>query len=234
QQGFGPREQINQNSAYLDGSLIYGEHACQAKDLRSYDGKLNVTLMPGRKDLLPNTPTHPECRSRYCFVAGDGRASEQPGLTAMHTILMREHNRLAEQLVQINPHWNDEQLFQHARRIMVGQWQHIVYNEFLPRLLGLNAVNLYGLKLSPTGYYKGYNDNCKPNIMTEFATAAYRIGHSLLRPFIPRLAMHTILMREHNRLAEQLVQINPHWNDEQLFQHARRIMVGQWQHIVYN
>ncbi|KAI5698979.1 hypothetical protein M8J75_014772 [Diaphorina citri] len=204
QQGFGPREQINQNSAYLDGSLIYGEHACQAKDLRSYDGKLNVTLMPGRKDLLPNTPTHPECRSRYCFVAGDGRASEQPGLTAMHTILMREHNRLAEQLVQINPHWNDEQLFQHARRIMVGQWQHIVYNEFLPRLLGLNAVNLYGLKLSPTGYYKGYNDNCKPNIMTEFATAAYRIGHSLLRPFIPRLGPNHellsdghVLLRDH-------------------------------------
>uniref|UniRef100_A0A8D8Z3T8 Peroxidasin n=1 Tax=Cacopsylla melanoneura TaxID=428564 RepID=A0A8D8Z3T8_9HEMI len=187
QQGFGPREQLNQNSAFLDASLIYGEHACGARDLRAFDGKLNVTVMPDRKDLLPNTPSHPECRSRYCFVAGDGRASEQPGLTAIHTILMREHNRMAEQLAQINPHWNDEQLFQQTRRIMVAQWQHVVYNELLPRLLGLNAVNLYGLKLSATGYYKGYNDQCRPNIMAEFATAAYRIGHSMLRPFIPRL-----------------------------------------------
>jgi len=86
---------------------------------------------------------------------GDGRASEQPALTALHTIFMREHNRLVDGLHAINPHWDDERLFQHARRILVGATQHITYNEFLPRVLGWNAVNLYGLKLHSQGYYKG-------------------------------------------------------------------------------
>lgn len=139
---------------------------------------------------MPQSPSHPECKapSGYCFIAGDGRASEQPGLTVIHTLLMREHNRIVEGLRGVNPHWNGEQLFDHARRINVAINQHIVYNEFLPRVLSWNAVNLYGLKLLPTGYYKDFNPSCNPAIVTEFASAAFRIGHSLLRPHIPRLS----------------------------------------------
>ena len=88
-------------------------------------------------------------------VAGDGRASEQPALTALHTIFMREHNRLVDGLHVMNPHWDDERLYQHGRRILTAVTQHITYNEFLPRILGWNAINLYELKLRPQGYYKG-------------------------------------------------------------------------------
>jgi len=88
-------------------------------------------------------------------VAGDGRASEQPALTALHTIFMREHNRLVDGLHVMNPHWDDERLYQHGRRILTAVSQHITYNEFLPRILGWNAINLYELKLRPQGYYKG-------------------------------------------------------------------------------
>ena len=53
-----------------------------------------------------------ECRistpNLHCFHAGDGRANEQPGLTVMHTLWMREHNRLANELRTINPGWSDE------------------------------------------------------------------------------------------------------------------------------
>ncbi|XP_069697432.1 uncharacterized protein [Periplaneta americana] len=191
QQHLGAREQINQNSAFLDASQIYGEHSCQARELRSYGGRLNVTRHPIKgKDLLPQSPVHPECKapSGYCFIAGDGRASEQPALTAIHTLFMREHNRLVSGLHVVNPHWDDERLYQNARRILTAVYQHIAYNEFLPRILGWNAVNLYELKLRPQGYYKGYNPSCNPNIVNEFAAAAFRIGHSLLRPHIPRLS----------------------------------------------
>lgn len=190
QQTIGPREQINQNSAFVDASQIYGENGCICQKLRGFSGRMNSTIHPTKgKELLPLSPSHPECKSAsgYCFIAGDGRASEQPGLTAIHTIFLREHNRLLEGLRGVNPHWNSEQLFNHARRIVSAQNQHIVYNEFLPRILSWNAVNLYGLKLLPQGYYKDYNPSCNPAIVTEFAAAAFRIGHSLLRPHIPRL-----------------------------------------------
>ncbi|CAH1390605.1 unnamed protein product [Nezara viridula] len=206
QHRLGPREQINQNTAYLDGSQIYGEHACLARELRGFGGKMNATRHPTQgKDLLPISPSHPECKapSGYCFIGGDGRASEQPGLTAMHTIYLREHNRLVDGLRGVNPHWGDEKLFQTARKITVASYQHVLYNEFLPRILGWNAINLYGLKLNSQAYYKGYSSTCNPTIVTEFATAAYRIGHSLLRPHIPRMGTSynpvepAILLRDH-------------------------------------
>ncbi|XP_066250383.1 uncharacterized protein [Euwallacea similis] len=190
QQRLGPREQLNQNSAYLDGSVIYGSSHCTLRTLKGSNGKMNVTVHPNRgKDLLPRTDKHTECRSDsgLCFIAGDGRASEQPGLLMIHTMYMREHNRVMEGLQQVNPHWDHDKIFEEARKILIGGFQHITYNEFLPRLLGWNAINLYGLKLLPQGYYKDYNPNCNPSIFTEFAAAAFRIGHSLLRPHIPRV-----------------------------------------------
>ncbi|CAH1185902.1 unnamed protein product [Phyllotreta striolata] len=190
QQHFGPREQINMNSAFLDASMIYGENPCKAKNLKGTNGLMNYTTHPVRgKDLLPQTHKHPECKSAsgLCFDAGDPRASEQPALTSIHTIFMREHNRLSDILSKINSHWNEEQIFEHVRRIVIAEFQHIVYNEFLPRILGWSAMNLYELKLSPSGYYRGYDPDCNPAVINEFAAAAFRIGHSLLRPHIPRV-----------------------------------------------
>ncbi|XP_060802953.1 heme peroxidase 2 [Amyelois transitella] len=191
QQSLGPREQVNQNTPYIDASVIYGENPCIVRKLRGFNGRLNATVNPhGGRELLPRSDSHPECKaaSGFCFIAGDGRASEQPGLTAIHTIFLREHNRLVEGLRGVNPHWDAELLFEHTRRIIAAEFMHIIYNEFLPRLLSWNAVNLYGLKLLPSGYYKEYSPTCNPAVVTEFASAAYRIGHSLLRPHLPRLS----------------------------------------------
>ncbi|KAJ0177269.1 hypothetical protein K1T71_007278 [Dendrolimus kikuchii] len=191
QQQLGPREQVNQNTAFIDASVIYGENPCIIRKLRGFNGRLNATANPHNgRELLPRSDSHPECKapSGYCFIAGDGRASEQPGLTAIHTIFLREHNRVVEGLRGVNPHWDAELLFEHTRRIVAAQFTHIIYNEFLPRLLSWNAVNLYGLKLLPSGYYKEYSPTCNPAIVTEFAAASFRIGHSLLRPHLPRLS----------------------------------------------
>lgn len=193
QQTLGPREQLNQNTAYLDASVVYGENQCVCNILRTFNGRMNITQHPNRgKDLLPQTAKHPECKTRsgYCFIGGDGRVSEQPALAVIHTLWVREHNRVMEGIRLVNPHWDGEKLFQHTRRILSAMFQHITYNEFLPRILGWNAVSLYGLKLLPQGYYKEYSPTCNPAVLNEFAAAAYRIGHSLLRPHLPRMDMN--------------------------------------------
>ena len=74
--------------------------------------------------------------SLRCFKSGDVRVNEHIGLASMHQLFVREHNRIAEVLGDLNSHWNDEQVFQEARRIVGAELQHIVFTEFLPSVLG--------------------------------------------------------------------------------------------------
>lgn len=66
--------------------------------------------------------------------------NEQPNLALMHTLWMREHNRVVRELGNMHPDWSDEALFQETRRIVVAQIQHITYNEFLPIILGKQLI----------------------------------------------------------------------------------------------
>lgn len=125
----------------MDASNIYGSTEEEAKALRSFrDGRLASTFF-SREELLPRqTDGTQECNEQgadfICFRGGDERVNEQVSLTAMHTLWLREHNRVAGVLHQLNPGWKDEILYQEARRIVAAEFQHITYNEFLPLLLG--------------------------------------------------------------------------------------------------
>lgn len=79
--------------------------------------------------------------------AGDVRALEMPGLASLHTLWMREHNRLASQIRNLRSDLTDEEIFQIARKILIGEMQNIVYDEYLPVVLGDNAMRQYKVSL---------------------------------------------------------------------------------------
>ena len=117
------------------------------------------------------------------LVAGDIRAHEQPGLTAIHSLFLLEHNRLATEFKTQDPSLTDEQLFQKARQIVIAEMQKVVYSEFLPVVLGQTSMEKYHLNLPSTqAETTKYNAWMDPTVFNEFATFAYRFGHSLLSP----------------------------------------------------
>lgn len=67
-------------------------------------------------------------------------------LTVMHTLWMREHNRVADILAHINPHWDDETIYQEAKHIVAAEVQHITYSEWLPMVIGRHTVAKYGIE----------------------------------------------------------------------------------------
>jgi peroxidase len=173
-----PRQQLNMITTWIDASNVYGSDANRAAALRANDGtgKLKTSagdLLPFNVDGLPNAgSTDPDM-----FLAGDIRANEQAALTSMHTLFVREHNRLADVIRIRQPELMGDQVYQRARRIVGAQLQAITYNEFLPVLLGSGAI-------AP---YSGYKSTVDASICNVFSAALYRFGHSALSPTLLRL-----------------------------------------------
>ncbi|KAK8778754.1 hypothetical protein V5799_019907 [Amblyomma americanum] len=183
----GPRQQMDSLTSFIDGSQVYGSSLDDSLKLRTLQGDGRLKFDVGRRGdmILPASfhPTEDKCSrpelGDLCFRAGDERVNEQPGLTAMHTLWLRQHNLLAMRLARINPHWDDERIYQEARRIVIGQLQMITYSEFLPLVVGKAFHREFGLEVLPYGYTT-YNRQIDPSMLNEFAGAAYRFGHTIL------------------------------------------------------
>lgn len=194
-----PRRFPNEITAFLDGSAVYGSDSFRANRLRSFrHGKMRIS----EGNMLPYNTLNGELDSEVdpdaimmamvnpymdkWYLAGDVRANENPLLSAMHTLFVREHNRIAEELKSDNPYWSDEQIYQKARKIVGGIIQAIVYEEWLPTM---------GVQIPP---YTGYDENINPGIMNIFATAAYRYGHTVINSEFIRMANDGHIMPQGN------------------------------------
>ncbi|KAL8583777.1 hypothetical protein ACOMHN_036412 [Nucella lapillus] len=188
-----PREQLNAITSFIDASNVYGSTLDEANHLRELTRNRGL-LRTGPsgtdgKRFLPfddSTLAHADCqiepqkRHVPCFRAGDHRANEQLALTAMHTLWMRQHNQIAATLLQLNNHWDGNKVYHESRKIMGAIMQHITYQHWLPKVLGPKGVAMMA-------GYRGYDAKVNPSIVNEFATAAFRFGHSLVQPVIFRL-----------------------------------------------
>ncbi len=174
----GVRQQMNSDTAFIDASQVYGSDAARAQELRTLDGtgRLKTSagnLLPYNLHGFPNAPSP----DPSFFLAGDVRSNEQVGLTAIHTLFVREHNYWAAVTKRRERHLTDEAIYQRARAIVAAEIQIITYRDFIPLLLGPNA-------LPP---YQGYQPDVDPSIENSFSTAAFRVGHTLLSPLLLRL-----------------------------------------------
>ncbi|OXB56108.1 hypothetical protein ASZ78_007962, partial [Callipepla squamata] len=186
--GRATREQINALTSFLDGSMVYGSEEPLANKLRDCTNQLGLlavnqnftdngmAYMPFAR--MPKDPCLKVSGKAKipCFLAGDSRASEMLELACMHTLFVREHNRLARGLKRLNPHWNGEKLYQEARKIVGAMIQIITYRDYLPLLLGRNL-----LRWIPS--YKGYKESVDPRISNVF-TLAFRFAHASIPPSV--------------------------------------------------
>ena len=156
----GARQQVNDITALIDASNVYGSDPAKTAELRSFEGG---RMIVSEGDYMP-------MGTRGFFEAGDERANENIGLTAMHTLFVREHNRVADVLAADNPGMSDEQIFTEARRWVTAQLQAVTMNEFLPVLLGPQAGGAYG----------GHQEGLDAQISNAFSGAAFRFGHTMV------------------------------------------------------
>lgn len=164
-----PRNYINRLTPFIDGSCIYGSIKERNDFIREFkDGLLKLS----HGGLLPvNDGNYENAGHGFgkLFVGGDIRANEHIGLTAIHTLFVREHNYWAKLIKKVNCKLKDEKIYQKAKIIVEAELQAITYNEFLPLLLGKYGIDKYC----------GYDCYVNPQMSNLFSACCYRL-HSLI------------------------------------------------------
>lgn len=200
-----PRDQVNAHSSFIDGSHVYGCDRERVHSLRGWEGgrllEGEMSAAGGRYFLPRNREGEIGVKldnagsdSEDFFAAGDVRANEQPVLACLHTLFLREHNRLAKALKQRFPCWKDEKVFQYARKIVAAQIQFITYKFFLPAILGSEHE---------LPEYSEYKPDVDPSIANIFSSAAYRFGHSAVADTLTIMGSGKVIHPKHGiRLQE--------------------------------
>ena len=137
-----PREFDNAITTWLDASLVYGSDATRASALRVNGGtgsklRTHGDLLPTAEDLINagvSVPAmamenDPRMSDSVRFIVGDVRANENTAILALHTLMVREHNRIVDVLTLANAGLDDEVKYQIARKVVGAEMQAITYEE---------------------------------------------------------------------------------------------------------
>jgi len=178
-----PRQQVNAGTGFYDCSITYGFNKTLSDQIRNTEGGQGQ-LIEGKEKLLPiindtvapsNLGLGPDVSH---IAAGDPRVNVDPWLLSVQTMIFKEHNRIAKVLHNLDNSLDDETLFQKARRIVIAEYQNIVFNEFIPLVIGQSGMSKYNLYTSESSTY---DPLVNPTIHNAYQTAAARFGHSLVQ-----------------------------------------------------
>ncbi|XP_022093825.1 dual oxidase 2-like isoform X3 [Acanthaster planci] len=197
-----PREQLNEITPWIDGGLVYGTTKAWADALRSFEGGRladNSKNNPNEKGFpeentiglpMANVPPPAEAKDhvlrnvRRFFKLGNPRGNENPFLLTFGILWFRWHNYWADKIYNSTMdhryEWNDERIFNEARKWVIATYQKIVLYDWLPAFLNMDAEEI------ETNRYTGYKSYVHPGITHEFQSAAMRFGHTLVPPGVYR------------------------------------------------
>lgn len=154
-------EKANTVTSFLDNSCIYGSEGKTIKKVRSFNGgRLKTNL----RNVLP--------MENGTYFSGDDRVNQTPFLAIFNSIFVRNHNHIADRLAVINAHWNEEKLFQEARKINTAVYQNVIYEEWLAIFLGINSTKRFE--------NIEYDEKIDPSTSNDFSAGAFRFMHSFI------------------------------------------------------
>lgn len=122
---------------------------------------------------VPDASDLPRFKGRA--LIGDPRNDENSIVSQFQALMLRFHNRMVDD--------NDSLSFEEVQQRVRFHYQYVVLNDFLPRIVHADVLN--GLKTagrydrSKLAYYHWHT---YPFMPVEFSVAAYRLGHSMIRP----------------------------------------------------
>ncbi|XP_008960182.1 dual oxidase 1 isoform X1 [Pan paniscus] len=175
-----PRDPANQVTGWLDGSAIYGSSHSWSDALRSFS---RGQLASGPDPAFPRDSQNPllmwaapdpatgQNGPRGLYAFGAERGNREPFLQALGLLWFRYHNLWAQRLARQHPDWEDEELFQHARKRVIATYQNIAVYEWLPSFLQ---------KTPPE--YTGYRPFLDPSISSEFVAASEQFLSTMVPP----------------------------------------------------
>ncbi len=191
-----PRKTRNFRTAAFDLDNLYGGGPVESPELynrSSGDIKFRMDPLPGSEAVSRKGALRYDLPrdANQTAIIGDARNDENVIIAQFHLAMLRFHNAVIDRL-RADPAYAGQSAdrgFKEAQRLVRWHYQWIVVHEFLPLTIGQDRVEALlsgGLRFykvdDPQGAPHLRNQRNQPLIPIEFSGAAYRFGHSQVRP----------------------------------------------------
>jgi hypothetical protein len=184
-----PLTSPNTRTPALDLDSVFGGGPGLRPDLyvQNRDGTVGPELKIGTGGVHEDVPRTPNGDGTYSALLGDPRNDENLMIAGLHCAHILFYNRVLDQLDQLDlnafPTAQDDQgsahdAFLQARQVTLWHYQWLLVNEHLPQIAGQQVVDDV-LHHGNRFYTPPPGDAFMP---IEFGAAAYRFGHSVVRP----------------------------------------------------